>query len=70
MQHDIKLTQTHSSNRILLRCHAWNWPAGGLGLAAEWVQSVVGEAGGSAHLLSDQGELTAQTGYTAAIPRL
>lgn len=46
------------------------WPAGGLGLTGEEVHSVVGEAGGAARLLCDQGELAAQTGDTAAIPRL
>lgn len=45
-------------------------PAGGLGLAGEQVHSVVGEAGGRAHLLSDEGKLAAQTGHTAAILRL
>ena len=46
----------------------WYWPVGGLGLAGEQVHSVVVEA--AAHLLSNEGELTAETGHTATIPRL
>lgn len=43
-------------------------PAGGLGLAGEQVHSVIGEAGGAAHLLSDEGKVTAQAGHTPSIP--
>lgn len=43
------------------------WPAGGLGLAGKQIHRVIGEAGAGAHLLSDEGELTAQTGHTAPI---
>lgn len=48
----------------------WRWPAGGLRLAGEQVQVVVGEAGGAARLLGDEGEIAAETGHAAAIPRV
>lgn len=43
------------------------WPAGGLDLAGQEVHGVIVEAGSAAHLLSDEGELTAQTGHTATV---
>lgn len=45
-------------------------PVGGLGLAGEQVHGVVGEAGGAARFLRDEGEVAAQAGHAAAIPRL
>lgn len=36
-------------------------------MAGEQVPNVISEAGGAAHLLGDEGKLTAKTGQTAAI---
>lgn len=58
------------SNKRKKRILVWHWPAGGLGLAGEQVLVVVGEAGGAARLLGDEGEIAAQTGHAAAIPRV